>query len=814
MAGSSISNGKPAADAKVFVVSIGTSRVGEGMWCTMPPSALPFWPKPATTDREGRFTLRGVDRSQVLNVMVCDDHFASYRFFLGKVGRKEVHATVTPSGEVILTPPPARIFEGRITYEDTHGPVAKARVEIGAFSDESSGGAIMPVAGRSDAAGRFRLNPYSGKIFNISVYPPDGEPYLIYQKQIKLEDAVQPQKIEIALPRGMLLRGKITEKSSGEPLAGASIKYEEQSAIPYRPDRMPPQNVGRDVCGLSRADGTYQIAVPPGIGTVIVQGPNNDYIRQTISSWDFKTNATSSGRLRAERLYVGAYAFLDLKPNQKPPELNLAIRRGVAIQGTIVGPHNQPVDDVVILSRHFINYNADTVRSAGVPICVKNGQFSLHGLDPDASVPFYFVDLKNETGATVEISGRSADNGPIVVHMQPCGKAIARFVSLEGRPIANHYPFLMILVSPGPSQVGYKQSNRELLADAMFVANFDHVHYWTGWNKPLLTDDEGRCTFSALIPGATYRLNVSNQSEFKDFTVKSGETLQLPDTVIREPGAMAPADVRAQVKGVVPPPKDVRIQVNQKPVATDGKSPPSQTRAITKPANKKGQSGAALSGKATDQGGGKFHLARGNTTWIGSDGAPLRYDDYDKNCYAIWGAHTVVLPKHAEGFWDFYGQRTLDPAIGRMDVSRDDWKSGRLQMSYSPGLSICRRISCCCNRPYNAALNLSEEQRTKLQDISAKYWPERRQIAGKELADTESAKQKELAVESAKAQSRACLVRRRREPFAFFQRGSREIGAAMEQRPQTDRRRAHARAVADPQGLDLPHIRFRQRRNV
>ena len=39
------------------------------------------------------------------------------------------------------------------------------------------------------------------------------------------------------------------------------------------------------------------------------------------------------------------------------------------------------------------------------------------------------------------------------------------------------------------------------------------------------------------------------------------------------------------------------------------------------------------------------------------------------------------------------------------------------------------------------ALNLSEQQRTKLQDISAKYWPERRQIAGKELADMESAAQ-------------------------------------------------------------------------
>ena len=48
--------------------------------------------------------------------------------------------------------------------------------------------------------------------------------------------------------------------------------------------------------------------------------------------------------------------------------------------------------------------------------------------------------------------------------------------------------------------------------------------------------------------------------------------------------------------------------------------------------SKTGQAGVALSGKATDQDGGRFHLVRGNTTWIGSEGAPIVYDEYDKIC--------------------------------------------------------------------------------------------------------------------------------------------------------------------------------------
>ena len=54
------------------------------------------------------------------------------------------------------------------------------------------------------------------------------------------------------------------------------------------------------------------------------------------------------------------------------------------------------------------------------------------------------------------------------------------------------------------------------------------------------------------------------------------------------------------------------------------------------------------------------------------------------------------------------------------------------------------------------ALKLSDEQRDKLQDISARYWTERRKIAGKELDDMETSSQGELAAYSAKARHGVC----------------------------------------------------------
>ncbi len=522
-------DGKPAAGVKVHVTCIGKSLPGDdfdSIQCCLPPLRLPLWPRSATTDGEGRFTLRGVDRSGLLNVQVRDDRFAIDWIRLGKAGEKDAHVSESPSGEVTIAPPPARIYEGAITYEDTHRPAANARVEIGS-TEEFPSRCIMNMAGRTDAAGRFRLNPNSGKIFFLTVYPPDGEPYLIYEKRIDLADGQQPPKIEIALPRGVLLRGKITEKASGSPVAGAGVKYEELSRPYYRPDRTIPDYTPRDVRGVSRADGTYQIAVPPGSGVLFVQGPHNDYIRQTINTWDFNKKATW-----AQRHYAAAYASLDLKPDQKSAEQNIAIRRGATVRGRIVGPDNQPAGDVRILSRHFISVGEDTWGHGGGSVRVKNGQFELHGLDPDVATPFYFLDPKNETGATVEISGRSADAGPLVVHLQPCGRAVARFVTPEGKPKAKYDPLLLILASPGPSFTNDTIKKKAIPADQDFVSNFDREHYW---DKPH-TDDKGRCTFPALIPGATYRLPVSNEiGQFmmeKDFTVKSGETLQLPDIAV------------------------------------------------------------------------------------------------------------------------------------------------------------------------------------------------------------------------------------------------------------------------------------------
>jgi len=65
------------------------------------------------------------------------------------------------------------------------------------------------------------------------------------------------------------------------------------------------------------------------------------------------------------------------------------------------------------------------------------------------------------------------------------------------------------------------------------TTNIDRTNYW----QPAPTDSDGRITFPALIPGATYRIEgYKDHSMFiaKEFSVESGQTQVLGEIVVEE----------------------------------------------------------------------------------------------------------------------------------------------------------------------------------------------------------------------------------------------------------------------------------------
>ena len=76
-----------------------------------------------------------------------------------------------------------------------------------------------PIVTAADAEGRFRANPGSGAEGSVTAYPPDGQPYLANSKSIEWPKGAITHSADLALPRGVMMRGKVAEHGSGRPVA-------------------------------------------------------------------------------------------------------------------------------------------------------------------------------------------------------------------------------------------------------------------------------------------------------------------------------------------------------------------------------------------------------------------------------------------------------------------------------------------------------------------------------------------------------------------------------------------------------------------
>jgi hypothetical protein len=379
------------------------------------------------------------------------------------------------------------------------------------------------------------MNPIASERYTVSAFPTGSEPYLIQQDEFNWTKGMVRKTHDIKVRRGVLIRGRVTETGTDRPLPASSIQF-----IPVRG--------GDDILSgwqaivASKDDGSFQIAVPAGKGHLLVFGPTGDYVLGEIGSNALYNSHPVSTEFHDEgggtRYRAHAIIPYEVKDSDSPRDISAALRPGVVIKGRVEGPGGETISAGFILTTLRIEaFNPFWRGDYNIPI--RDGQFELHGLAPEASTRVHILDPEHEWGATVEVSGKQAGED-LAVRLQPCGKATARFVDPGGKPISKHQTHFEIVVTPGPSQYSLKKKDlAQLGSDASLVANVDRKHYW---NMPR-SDSDGRIIFISLIPGALYRIidfsTVNDQDKGvqirKEFTVKAGETLDLGDIQIEKP---------------------------------------------------------------------------------------------------------------------------------------------------------------------------------------------------------------------------------------------------------------------------------------
>lgn len=516
-------DGKPAAGISIHVWSIGrplpTGTIdGVNMGAAPRLQGLRNWPRGITTDDQGRFTITGVGRDFQVILGVNDPRFASHSFRVqtgGQSGPKEETLRLGPSVAVA----------GRVLGGDTGKSVPHALVGVRSAENELDLGVGTPRP--ADEEGRFSERVTPGKFYQIEALPPEGQPYLWTRLVFEQPRDAAVKPTDVKLVPGVVLRGKVTEKGTGRPIPGASVQY----LAARRPNNVID---GWQAIVVSKGDGSFQITVVPGKGYLFVHGPTSDYVIGEIGG-----RMIDFGEPGGERYYAHAIVPYDVKEGAAPDEVNAELRPGKTVRGRLVGPEGQTVDNAQIIGlSHFhpfhLNWRGDLTRTA------RDGLFEIHGLDPEKPTRVSFLDADHQWGATVELSGKQADEA-VEVRLQPCGQAKARFVGPDGKPVPNIFPYFEILGSQGPDRGDRRpESQAQLAADAVYLPNLDRKHYWQG----SFTDAEGRITLPDLIPGAWYRIveYPSNRAPEgtgpqvrRDFTVKPGETLDLGDILDERP---------------------------------------------------------------------------------------------------------------------------------------------------------------------------------------------------------------------------------------------------------------------------------------
>jgi RNA polymerase sigma factor (sigma-70 family) len=517
--------GEPVAGARVRLWEL-THKPAKGEksqgQLRVPTDGLPIGPAPATVDAKGDFTLRGLGANLTADLEVYDDRVERHSFTIDTTDKKQAE-------NVKLALPPGRIVEGRVTYQDTGKPAVGARVMIITAGNGE-------VYGDADKDGRYRLNvqPQNPRDtitpaeLGVHAYPPVGEPYWFAVQVVSWKKGEARHEVSLALPRGVLLRGKITEAGSDKPVPGAAIEY--RSEWLHK--------------AVSAADGSYTFAVPAGAaGPLVVSAPNADYIPQVIGSAEIL-----DGLKGGDRTYYHAIIPLNLKAGDKEKDVPIVLRRGVTLKGRLVGPDGKPAKDTHLFVGEYRSPWAKKLD----PIMVRDGKFELPGCDPDRTYRLVFVEHpwagtvfgvealhtygqlmmphllgpQNKLGAAVEVSAKKAAAEPVEVRLAACGSVKLRFVDGAGKPLAKFKPGLQLVVTPG-LPVGQAIKEGKLAAEVVTL-----ISQYPDDAEPHAGED-GVLKLEGLIPGATYRVRKSEYETpaLMDFTAEAGKTLEVTVTV-------------------------------------------------------------------------------------------------------------------------------------------------------------------------------------------------------------------------------------------------------------------------------------------
>jgi RNA polymerase sigma factor (sigma-70 family) len=408
---------------------------------------------------------------------------------------------------------------GTVTDAATGKPVAGARVSIG-FGDDDG------IVTRTDAAGRYRLDgvPKDPAYTVAALGNPDAG-QLNGQESAADTTGFEPVRIDVRLPRGVVLTGRVFDRKTGKGVT-ANVR-----AVPLsgNEDAGKPGFEATYSGGLAlttHPDGSFRILTVPGKVLVTAYAnrverlngerfhryrrarpdPDHKGIFEFVESdADWMTLGVDNRIIFLGNLHGAKVATL--KPGGEN-RVDVAVDPGVEVPLKVVGPDGRPVDGAVV---------AGLTDSWPITFRLPGSAATVYALDPKDPGPREVVALHpgKKLGGRVTVQGDEKE--PVALTLGPLGAVKGRFLDPEGAPLAG----AKVTLTP----VG--RGGREL---------YRSVREGDRGEVTVTTDKDGRFTTPDIVPGVRFnlyatrgRVSYTADREAGERVVKPGETLDLGD---------------------------------------------------------------------------------------------------------------------------------------------------------------------------------------------------------------------------------------------------------------------------------------------
>ncbi|MCE5250351.1 carboxypeptidase regulatory-like domain-containing protein [bacterium] len=368
--------GKPLAGADINVVSLGYSNAGNFNYTLFDVASLSALR--VKSDGNGSFRLLNIPGGRMLMFSVAKGGYAT--------AVKIVTLAADQSVDISLAP--AVSLSGTVQYGDSGKPAANVRIS----TRYPPATPLLTAEVKTDQNGRYTIPNLPSGPYTLHVYA-EGKWTAQPRQNIEVKPGENLDNVDFKLIGGAVVKGKVVDGVTNEPIAGHWIGYKDLTVTDWMPSLY---------TVLTDENGEFFFTVPPGKARFQTASPD----RYQLIELAARDTTVAEGKVYSLDTFV--------------------FEPGITVRGTTRTYDGAPVSGVVITGEVGINLVSDS-----------KGRFELAGQSPDGKLTLYASHPEKSLSGKVDIVIKPRIEVELLLDEFGKTSVEGRVVDNENKPIPN-----------------------------------------------------------------------------------------------------------------------------------------------------------------------------------------------------------------------------------------------------------------------------------------------------------------------------------------------------------------------------------------